>query len=58
MDEIKIWRCESMGNSVEKLQPASQMDSEEVTGESIETKPKNAGVPGLTDHWSPNDNRW
>ncbi len=47
MDEIKIWRCETMGNSVEKLQPASQMDSEESLENLLEQNPEML-VPGLT----------
>ena len=47
MDEIKIWRCDSMGNSVEKLQPASQMDSEESLENLLEQNPEML-VPGLT----------
>ena len=47
MDEIKIWRCDSMGNLVEKFQPASQMDSEESLENLLEQNPEML-VPGLT----------
>ncbi len=46
MDEIKIWRCDSMGNLVEKLQPASQMDSEESLENLLEQNPEML-VPSL-----------
>ena len=47
MDEIKIWRCDSMGNLVEKLKPASQMDSEESLENLLEQNPEML-VPSLT----------
>ena len=47
MDEIKIWRCDNMGNLVEKLQPANQMDSEESLENLLEQNPEML-APGLT----------
>ena len=47
MNEIKIWRCDSMGNLVEKIQPASQMNSEESLENLLERNPEIL-VPGLT----------
>ncbi len=47
MDEISIWRCDSMGNLVEKFQPANQMNSEESLENLLEQNPEML-VPGLT----------
>lgn len=40
MNEIKIWRCDNMGNLVEKIQPASQMDYETSLENLLEQNPK------------------
>lgn len=47
MDEIKIWRCDSMGILVEKFQPANQLNSEESLENLLEQNPEML-MPGLT----------